>query len=350
MNSPTPSVKLENNFQRNTPVPKQVFNSNFKFSNGSTERPNGGGYLNGSLNNNTAHIKSTPISATSLRLNLSPLNKSFTQLPHASPPKKPTQLVPYDSDDEKQHSEDNSVTVRSNGSSADKKQVLPQKRDQKSQSQDSRPPSSSSNSSAGTSGSGDSTLPPSSRPSSSASSSTQSQVRASEPAKEPIPILKVKATTNSWQVVEAKAPSSKVYSSEKSPKVQQSITGMKSWKISRSSHFSDSPFSEKEGASQNGGGTHEQYGEGKHNNSKSHKEHSDSEKLERAYKEKKDKKKKRKKKDKERQRRRSEDSDEEEETELSWVERTKETLEQENKSQHKSNGLFANCKKNVRFN
>lgn len=324
MNSQTPSVKSDNNFQHNTPVPKQVFNSSFKFSNGSPEKPNGG-YLNGSPLNSTASIKSNLISATSFRQNLSPANKSFNQQ-HVSSPKKPAALVPYDSDDEK-HLDDNSL---SGNSSADKK-LLSQKRDQKSLSLDSRPSSSNSNTSAG---SGDSTLPSTSRPSSSASSSTHTQVK-SEPVKEPIPILKVKATTNSWQVVEAKTPSSKVKSEEKSHKGQQSILELKSWKISRSSHFSNSPSSEK--CSTQNGSPHEKYGESSKQSNKCHKEHSDSEKLERAHKEKKDKKKKHKK-DKERQKRRDDDSDDD--TELSWVERTKETLELESKSQHKSNGLF----------
>lgn len=297
-----------------------MFNSNFKFSNGSSEKPSvGGGYLNGSLNSssNTA-IKSTPLSATSLRLNLSVANKSFNQQ-SASSPKKPAVLVPYDSDDEKQPDDD---AVSSNN--ADKKTV-PLKRDQKSQSQDSRPSSSNSSSI------GDSTLP-TSRPSSSASSSTHTQVR-SEPVKEPIPILKVKATTNSWQVVEAKttSSSSKASNDDKNLKVQQS-----NWKISRSSYFSINNQSSEKSTTLNGN-TQEKYRDDKYKNN-CQKEHSDAEKLERAHKDKKDKKKKHKKKDKERQRKRDDESDDE--TELKWVERTKETLELESKSQHKSNGLF----------
>lgn len=294
-----------------------MFSSNFKFLNGPSDKPSvSGGYLNGSLNSSNTAIKSTPLSATSLRLNLTSVaNKSLHQQ-SASSPKKPAVLVPYDSDDEKQPDDD---VVSSNN--ADKKTV-PLKRDQKSQSQDSRP--SSSNSSTV---SGDSTLPPS-RPSSSASSSTHTQVR-SEPVKEPIPILKVKATTNSWQVVEAKpTSSSKGSSDDKNLKVQQS-----NWKISRSSYFSNNnQFSEK--STTLNGNSHEKYRDDKYN-SNCHKEHSDADKLDRALKDKK----KHKKKDKERQKRRDDDSDDDD-TELKWVERTKETLEMESKSQHKSNGLF----------
>lgn len=319
----------------------KIFNSNFKFSNcQNSDKSNGLANSNGKA----------PVSASSLRLNLSNTRPSFVQKQSVGPVlKKPALLVPYDKDsDDDNESGDVSLSKTNSLPSTSSRFNVSQPKSQPQISNDTSLSSSRASSLAltedlnGPDVSGDSGNEsgndnesdkylskkkkplkirhesrsynqelPSSRHSTASSSS-----RSSDSTKEPIPILKVKATTNSWHIVE----------STHSTPVSEPLKVQSNWRISQSSDSS-----KKNGKSMANGSTFcksqkkEQYKAGK------------PEKMPKEKKDKGEKRKKKHKKDKDRQRRREHENDSDDEP-VKWVERTKETLEMETKSHH-SNGL-----------
>jgi len=273
-------------------------------------------------------------------LNLANARPSPGQHQTPQPTKKAALLVPYDKDSDDDTENDELPSAKTNGLSASLHRVNPKPQLSQASTENSIPckigaikrkestngkdsPNDSENES-------DKSKEESSRVKSRSSSNNDSSNRPnscgnaslhknSEATKEPpIPILKVKATTNSWQVVETTP----------SVNVKEHASAQSNWKISKSSDSGH--VVEKMSLSSAP--------------SLSHKESNDSDKSESMHIEKKDKdkkKKKKRKKDKDRQRKRDRENESDDEAELKWVERTKETLELENKTHH-SNGLNSN--------
>ncbi|KAI2796749.1 Ubiquitin carboxyl-terminal hydrolase 42 [Blomia tropicalis] len=273
----------------------KYFNNNFKFGsnflpstvNGNTSTNNVNGYLD----------KRNLILSTSSKSNID--GNSHSNL--SSLCKKPTLLVPYekDSDDEKdddcqsKDENDNSFSrITKNFSTSEQKQT-----NKISQS------TSTSNSSV---------------ISNPVNGNDKSHIKNDrEPL--PIPILKVKATTNSWQVVES-IPNTRNVEEKNAPKLHSN------WKIVNSNNHGESARLNGNDSQQHSSITYS--GVDSYRKSKDY----DNKKERKERKEKKKKRKKDKEKLKRKIKRANDNDTDDDDTELKWVERTKETLEMENKT------------------
>lgn len=135
----------------------------------------------------------------------------------------------------------------------------------------------------------------------------------------PIPILKVKATTNSWQVVES-IPNTRNVEEKNAPKLHSN------WKIVNSNNHGESARLNGNDSQQHSSITYS--GVDSYRKSKDY----DNKKERKERKEKKKKRKKDKEKLKRKIKRANDNDTDDDDTELKWVERTKETLEMENKT------------------
>lgn len=152
-----------------------------------------------------------------------------------------------------------------------------------------------------------------------------------EESKATIPILKVKATTNSWQVVET--------TSSRKNNDDNDVKTTSNWKISKTNDLvkenkKSSISPEKNGSSSSSSSQQEKSSKSS-DSSDFDSRTEESHRIKKKKEKKKEKKKHKKNKEKKKKLKSSQQSDDSdfESTELSWVERTKETLDMENSNE-----------------